>query len=174
MRWRLYGGLALVVALSIAAVVVAIAHVTGSSDLARIKSALGLQTNCPHIAVRRPSRALIVKRWAGLTVQSADVACSPAGPRVTYAKFIDRTRLDRAVAASPPSGGYCLLANAIVVAQLAGVASTVLSDVCQSLAGTLVMASADAPLAAGVVSSQAPRAMVLVRGWGWSRWRVTG
>jgi hypothetical protein len=141
MRWRLYGGLAVVAALSITAVVVAIASVTGPDAVERIKSALQLQTNCVHITVRRPSRAVIVKRWVGLTIQSADVACAAGGPRVTYAKFIDRTRLDHAVAASQPSRGYCLLGDAILTGELFGVATTVLSDMCQSLGGTLVITS---------------------------------
>jgi hypothetical protein len=142
MRWRLYVGLAVVAASSVAAVVVAIAHVTGSDDVGRIKSTLQFQTNCAHVAVRRPSRALIIKRWAGLTVQSADVLCATAGPRVSYAQFIDRTTLDRAVLESQPSGGYCLLGDAILIGPLGGVASTVLSDICQSLGGMLAMTSA--------------------------------
>jgi hypothetical protein len=141
MRWRLYGGLTVVAAFSMAGVVIAIASVTGPNAVERIKSALQLQTNCVHIAVRRPSSAVIVKRWVGLTVQSADVACATGGPRVTYAKFIDRARLDRAVAASQPSRGYCLLGDAILTGELVGVATTVLSDMCQSLGGTLVVTS---------------------------------
>jgi hypothetical protein len=142
MRWWLYVGLAAVAVLSIAAVVVAIASAPAPSDLDGIKSALRLQTNCAHVTVRRPSRALIVKRWAGLPVQSADVLCAAAGPGVSYAKFLDRGRRDRALATSQPSDGYCLLGDSIVTGQFAGVASTVLSDLCQSLAGTLVIASA--------------------------------
>lgn len=140
MRWRLFAGLAIVVALSIAAVVLAISSTPAAGDLERIASALRLQTNCPRVAVRRPSRAAIVKRWTGLTVQSADVACAAGGPRLTYAKFIDTARLESAVVASLPSGGYCLLGSAIVLAERVGVSSTVLSDMCQSLAGTLVIA----------------------------------
>jgi hypothetical protein len=141
--WWLYVGLGAIAVLSVAAVVVAIASAPAPSDLEGIKSALRLQTNCAHTTVRRPSRALIVKRWAGLTVQSADVFCAAAGPlRVSYAKFLDRGRLDRALATSQPSGGYCLLGDSLVTAQFVGVASTVLSDLCQSLAGTLVIGSA--------------------------------
>ena len=141
MRWRLYAGLAVIAAVSIAAVVIALLSTTGSHDVERIRSALRLQTNCPHITVRRPSRAAAVKRWAGLTVQSADVVCGTAGPHVIYAKFIDRSTLERAVISSPPSGGYCRLEAAILLPRLVGVPSTVFSDMCQSLGGTLILAS---------------------------------
>jgi hypothetical protein len=140
MRW-LYVGLASVAALSIAAVVVALTSAPASSDLSRVKSAFELQTNCQQVAVEHPSSAVIVRRWAGLAVQSADVDCAAAGPRVTYAKFLDRGSLDRALAASQPSGGYCVLGQSIVTAQLVGPASTLLSDMCQSLAGTLEVGS---------------------------------
>jgi hypothetical protein len=143
MRWRLYVGLAAVAALSIAAVVVAITSVTSSDDLARVKSALRLQTNCAHIAVVRPSRTPIARRWASLAVRSADVVCPTMSLRVTYAKFTDRGTLDRAAASSLPAGGYCRLGDAIVLGRLAGAASTVLSDMCQSLGGTLVPASTE-------------------------------
>lgn len=142
MRWWLYAGLASVAALSIAAVVVALTNAPASSDLSRVKSAFQLQTNCQQVAVERPSSAAIVKRWSGLTVQSADVVCATPGPRVTYAKFLDRGSLDRALAASQPPGGYCVLGRSIVTAQLVGPASTLLSDMCQSLAGTLEVAPA--------------------------------
>ena len=121
----------------------AIASVTSANDVNRIKSALRLQTNCQQIVVRRPSHATLVKRWAGSTVQSADVICVSTGPDVTYARFLDRGRLDSAVAASLPSGGYCRLGNAVMVARLVGAASTVLSDMCQSLGGTLIIASSN-------------------------------
>ena len=143
MRWWLYCGLAILAGGSIAAVVVAIASVTSANDVNRIKSALRLQTNCQQIVVRRPSHTTIAKRWAGSTVQSADVVCVATGPDVTYARFIDRARLDSAVAASLPSGGYCRLGNAVMVARHVGTASTVLSDMCQSLGGTLIIASGD-------------------------------
>lgn len=141
MRWRLYVGLAVIAAASIAAVVIALLSATGSHEVERIGSALRLQTNCPHVTVRRPSRAAAVKRWAGLTVQSADVVCGTAGPHVIYAKFMDHDTLDRAVVSSPPSGGYCRLEAAIVLSRLDGVPSTVFSDMCQSLGGTLILAS---------------------------------
>jgi hypothetical protein len=143
MRWRLYLGVGVVAAASIALVVVAIASVTGGSELERVKSALRLQTNCARIAVRRPSRAVIVNRWAGATVQSADVACEAAGPRVVYAKFNDRGGLDRAVATNQPAGSYCVLGNAVLIAGRVGAASTILSDMCQSLGGRLVIPAAD-------------------------------
>jgi hypothetical protein len=139
----MYGGLAILAGGSIAAVVVSIASVTSANDVNRIRSALRLQTNCPRIVVHRPSQATIAKRWAGSTVQSADVVCASTGPDVVYARFIDRARLDSAVAASLPSGGYCRLGNAVMVARLVGAASTVLSDMCQSLGGTLILASSD-------------------------------
>ena len=140
MRWWLYGALAIVAAASIAAVVVAIASVAGANDVDRIKSALRLQTNCRHIAVQRPSREPIVHRWAGSTVQSADIDCPSAGVKVIYAKFIDSARLDGAVAATLPSGGYCRLGDAVMLRRLAGAGSTVLGDICQSLGGKLVIA----------------------------------
>lgn len=138
MRRGLFVGFAIVMALSIAAVVVAIASVTGPGDLARIKSALGLQTNCPQVTVGRPSRAPIARRWAGSTAQTADVVCAVAGPRLTYVEFVNRERLDSAMAATPPAGSYCQLGDAILIAGRVGGASTVLSDVCQSVGGTLV------------------------------------
>jgi hypothetical protein len=141
MRWWLYGGLAILAGGSIAAVVVSIASVTSGNDVNRIKSALRLQTNCQQIVVHRPSHATIVKRWAGSTVQSADVVCAATGLDVIYARFLDRARLDSAVVASLPSGGYCRLGNAVMVARLVGAASTILSDMCQSLGGTLILAS---------------------------------
>ena len=137
MRRLLYVGLAVGAAVVIAAIVLSIARVSGTSDVERIKSALRLQTNCAHVAVRRPSRARIVKRWAGATVQSADVACSAAGPQVVYVKFIDRITLTRAVASAAPDSRYCVIGDAIVIDRLAGAASTVLSDMCQSLGGSL-------------------------------------
>jgi hypothetical protein len=139
MRWRLYVGLAVVAALSIAAVIVAIAHVTGGSDVERVKSALRLQTNCARIDVRRPSSAGIVSRWGSAAVQSADVQCA-AGPRVVYAKFSDRDGLDRAVATTEPPGSYCVVGSAVLIARRVGAASTILNDICQSLAGRLVIA----------------------------------
>jgi hypothetical protein len=142
-RWRLYLGLTVVAALSIAAVVVAIGSVTGADDLQRIKSALRLQTNCADVAIRRPSRAVTVKRWAGLTVQSADVVCAATGPRLVYAKFADRDTLARAVATTQPSGGYCRLEDAILFGRPVDAASTTLGDMCQSLGGMLVTASAE-------------------------------
>lgn len=148
MRWWLYGGLAIVAAGSIVAVVIAIATVTGPRDLDRIQAALRLQTNCSHITVRRPSRAPIVKQWAGKTVQSADVQCdvptsSQAPPQVIYAKFTNGSTLDSAVAASLPAGGYCRLGDAVMLSRLAGAPSTAFSDICQSLGGQLVIASGD-------------------------------
>jgi len=142
-RWRLYLGLTVVAALSIAAVVVAIGSVTGGNDLQRIKSALQLQTNCVHVAVRRPSRAVAVKRWAGWTVQSADVVCAATAPRLVYAKVVGRDTLTRAVATTEPSGGYCRLDDAILFGRPVGAASTTLGDMCQSLGGMLVTASAE-------------------------------
>jgi hypothetical protein len=144
MRRRLFVGFALVLALSIAAVLVAIASVTGPGDLERVRSALQLQTNCPHIAVQRPSRAPVIRRWAGSTLQTADVVCDVAGPRLIYVEFIDRGRLDTALATTPPAASYCRLGDAILMAQLVGEASTMLSDVCQSVGGTLMNASAEA------------------------------
>ena len=141
MRRRLFVAFALVLAVSIAAVVAAIASVTGPGDLERVKSALQLQTNCPHVAVRRPSRAPVTERWAGSTAQTADVACDAAGPRLIYVAFIDHGRLEAALATTPPAGSYCQLGDAILVAQRVGEASTMLSDMCQSLGGTLPGAS---------------------------------
>jgi hypothetical protein len=143
MRWWLYGGLAILAGGSIAAVVISIASVTSANDVSRIKSALRLQTNCQRIVVHRPSQATIVKRWSGSTVASADVVCQGTGPDVTYARFANRNRLVSAVAAGLPSGGYCRLGNAVMVARRVGAASTVLSDMCQSLGGTLIIASSD-------------------------------
>jgi len=137
-RWRLYAGLAVVAAASIAAIVIALASVSGADELEHVKSAFRLQTNCTHIAVTRPSRALSVRRWTGLTAQSADVDCTASPLRVSYAKFIDRTSMNRAVAAGQPAGGYCLLSDSIVSDERADVASTVLSDMCQSLGGKLL------------------------------------
>jgi hypothetical protein len=143
MRWWLYGALAILAGGSIVAVVISIASVTSANDVNRIKSALRLQTNCQRIVVSRPSHSPILKRWAGSAVASADVVCASTGPDVTYARFSDRDRLDSAVAAGLPSGGYCRLGNAVMVARRVGSASTVLSDMCQSLGGTLVIASSD-------------------------------
>ena len=46
--------------------------------------------------------------------------------------------MNRAVAAGQPAGGYCLLSDSIVSDERADVASTVLSDMCQSLGGKLL------------------------------------
>lgn len=135
MRWLLGLALATGAMLAIAAVVVAIASVRGPGDVERIKSALRLQTNCAHITIRRPSRAPVVERWAASTVQTADIRCRETNARVIYAKFIDHDRLDRALAASEPTGRYCLLGNAILIDRLVMAPSTVLSDMCQSLGG---------------------------------------
>lgn len=142
MRWRLYLGLALVTAGSIAAIVAAIASVSRPNEIDRVKSALRLQTNCPGISVRRPSRAPIVKRWGGLTSQSADIVCAD-GPHVIYAKFADPAALQGTVAATQPNGGYCLLDGAVLLGRTVGAASTVVGDMCQSLGGHMVIASAD-------------------------------
>ncbi len=144
MRWRLYIGVAIVAGGSIAAVIIAIGSVTGADDVQRVRSALRLQTNCQTITIRRPSRAVIERRWASLAVQSADVDCVPRGPLVTYTRFIDSARRDSAVAASLASGGYCRLGDdAVILARFVGAASTVLSDMCQSLGGTLVLGSGE-------------------------------
>lgn len=141
MRWWVIVVSALGAAASIGAVVWAIARVTGHGDLQRVKTALQLQTNCAQVAVRLPSRAQIVKRWAGLTAQTADVRCTATGAGLVYARFVDSATMLRALAANPPSASYCRIGNAILIDRLVQVASTVMSDTCQSLGGTLVPAS---------------------------------
>lgn len=136
MRWLLYLGAAVVTGLSIAAVVLAIASVSGANDLERVESALGQQTNCAGIGARRPSHATVAMRWAGSTAQSADIGCT-SGPQVIYVKFIDRTSLARAVATDPPAQRYCVVGDAILFDRRVGAASTLLSDICQSLGGSL-------------------------------------
>jgi hypothetical protein len=137
MRWLLYVGLAVVTVLSIAAVVLAIASVGGANDLERVESALRQQANCADIVVRRVPHATVAKRWAGSATQAADVGCTTAGPRVVYVKFSSRTGLTRVLATDPPVEPYCLVGDAILVDRGVGAASTVLSDICQSLAGSL-------------------------------------
>jgi len=137
MRWLLYAGLALVAVLSIAAVVLAIASVGGANDLERVESALRQQANCADIVVRQLSHATVAKQWAGSATQAADVDCVTAGPRVAYVKFVSRTGLARALATDPPAAPYCLVGDAILVGRRVGAVSTVLSDVCQSLGGSL-------------------------------------
>lgn len=117
--------------------VVAINSVSGGSDLERVGSALRLQTNCAQVVIRRPTSATVVKRWAGSTADSADVSCAGAPSQVVYVRFISHTRLLAAMAESAPSGGYCLVGDAIVLDRLVRVPSTVLSDMCQSLGGSL-------------------------------------
>jgi hypothetical protein len=136
MRWLLYVGLALVIVVSVAAVVLAIASVGGADDLERVKSALRQQTNCADIVVRGVSRAAVAKQWAGSATRAADVGCS-AGPRVVYVEFISRTGLARAMAADPPAEPYCVVGDAILVDRRVRAASTVLSDMCESLGGSL-------------------------------------
>lgn len=137
MRWLLYVGLALVIVVSVAAVVLAIASVGGADDLERVESALRQQTNCADVVVRGVSRAAVAKQWAGSATQAADVGCRRAGPRVVYVKFTSRTGLARAMAADPPAEPYCVVGDAILVDRRVGAASTVLSDICQSLGGSL-------------------------------------
>jgi hypothetical protein len=141
MRWWAIVITALGAAASIGAVVWAIARVTGHGDLQRIKTALALQTNCAQVAITRPSRAQIVTKWAGMTAQTADVRCTSTGAGLVYAKFGDSGSLDRALATDPPSTSYCRLGNAILIDHLVQVASTAMSDTCQSLGGTLIPAS---------------------------------
>jgi hypothetical protein len=137
MRWLLYVGLVLVTVLSIAAVVLAIASVGGANDLERVESALRQQVNCADVVVRRVSDVTVAKQWAGSATQAADVGCATAGPRVVYVKFINRTGRDRALARDPPAEPYCVVGDAILVDRRVGAASTVLSDICQSLAGSM-------------------------------------
>src|SRR5579875_2357930 len=132
MRWWLIVIAVLGTAASIGAVVWAIARVANHGDLQRIETALELQTNCAHVAVRRPSRAQIVEHWAGMTAQTADVRCTATGAGLVYAKFSDSGTLDRALATDPPSSSYCRLGNAILIDRLVHVASTAMSDTCQS------------------------------------------
>jgi hypothetical protein len=125
-------------AASIVAVVLAISSVTNHGDVERVKTALKLQTNCATIAVGRPSHAAILKRWSGKTAQSADIRCVETGAALVYAKFADHAALERAIATNPPTGHYCLLDSAIVIDRLVRVPSTVMSDTCQSVGGTLI------------------------------------
>jgi hypothetical protein len=122
----------------IVAVVLAISSVTNHGDIQRVKTALKLQTNCATIAVGRPSRAPIVKRWTGSTAQSADIRCVETGAALVYAKFADHAALEQAIATNPPSGRYCVLGSAVVLDRLVRVPSTVMSDTCQSVGGTLI------------------------------------
>jgi len=137
MRWLVYVGLALVTVLSVAAVVLAIASVGGANDLERVESALRQQANCADIVVRRVSRATVATQWAGSAAQAADIGCTGAGPRVVYVKFIGRTGLARALTTDPPAEPYCLVGDAILVDRRVGAASTVLSDMCQSVGGSV-------------------------------------
>jgi type II secretory pathway pseudopilin PulG len=130
-------GLALVTVLSVAAVVLAIASVGGANDLERVESALRQQANCADIVVRRVSRATVATQWAGSAAQAADIGCTGAGPRVVYVKFIGRTGLARALTTDPPAEPYCLVGDAILVDRRVGAASTVLSDMCQSVGGSV-------------------------------------
>jgi len=137
MRWLVHVGLALVTVLSVAAVVLAIASVGGANDLERVESALRQQANCADIVVRRVSRATVATQWAGSAAQAADIGCTGAGPRVVYVKFIGRTGLARALTTDPPAEPYCLVGDAILVDRRVGAASTVLSDMCQSVGGSV-------------------------------------
>jgi hypothetical protein len=104
----------------------------------RLKTALRLQTNCANIAVGRPSRVPLVKRWSGSAVQSADIRCVETGAALVYAKFADHAALERTLATDPPSGPYCVLDRGVVIDRLVRVPSTVMSDTCQSVGGTLI------------------------------------
>ena len=141
MRWWVIL-LATGVVACVVAVILAIAHVTSHNDVARIKTALQLQTNCSSIAVGRPSHAPVLARWAGSTVKSADIRCDRTGATLVYAKFPDHASLQRALATNPPSGHYCLLDSGIIIDRLVKVPSTVMSDTCQSIGGTLIAAGA--------------------------------
>jgi hypothetical protein len=136
MRWLLYAGLVLVMVVSIAAVVLAIASVGGPNDLERVESALRQQANCADIVVRRVSPATVAKQWADSATQATDVGCR-AGPRVVYVKFISRTGQARALASDPVAEPYCVIGDAVLVGRRVGAASTVLTDICQSLGGSL-------------------------------------
>jgi hypothetical protein len=138
MSWRLGLGVAVVTVLSIAAVVFAITSVTGPSGAERIKEAIRWPPNCGRIIVERPSHAPVMNRWASSRVQTADIVCAAIGPRVAYARFGDRDSVNRAIAADPPSGRYCLLGASVVIDGLVGVDPTVFTDMCQALTGTFV------------------------------------
>ncbi len=138
MRWWVIAVSALGAVASIVAVILAISSVGGHGDVAQIKTALQLQTNCANIAVGRPSRAQVVKRWAGSTVQTADIRCVETGASLVYAKFADHASLERELATEQPSGHYCVLDSGIVLDRLVKVPSTVMSDTCQSIGGTLI------------------------------------
>jgi hypothetical protein len=137
MRWWVILLLAGVAA-CVVAVALALSSVTNHGDIERIKTALQLQTNCASIAVGRPSRVPVVKRWAGSTVQSADIRCAETGAALVYAKFADRASLERMLATDPPSGPYCVLDSGVMIDRLVRVPSTVMSDTCQSVGGTLI------------------------------------
>jgi hypothetical protein len=141
MRWWVIL-LATGMAACIVAVIFAISRVTSHDDVERIRTALRLQTNCSSIAVGRPSRAALVEGWAGSTVQSADIRCAQTGATLIYAEFADHASLERALATSRPSGHYCLLGSAVIIDRLVEVPSTVMSDMCQSIGGTLIAAGA--------------------------------
>lgn len=130
-------GLALAVALSIAAIVLALRSAGGPGDLERIRTELQLQINCARATIQRPSRAPVLRRWTGL-VQTADVVCMDAGARIVYARFADGQARDRALIVSPPPARYCLMGSAVLFGRLAGLPSTALGDLCQSLGGRLV------------------------------------
>jgi hypothetical protein len=141
MRWWVIVISAIGAVASILAVIVAISSVRNHDDVERIKTALKLQTNCANIAVEHPSRAPVVKQWAGSATQTADVRCVATNASLVYAKFSDHDSLERSLATHPPSSRYCVLGSAIVIDRLVSVPSTVMSDTCQSIGGTLMASS---------------------------------
>ncbi len=141
MRWWMIVVSAVAVTASVAAVVWALSRASDRGELTRIESALQLQTNCAHTVVQRPSRDRAASAWAGSTVQTADVRCAATGDAVVYARFGDHAALERALAVNPPAGRYCPLSDAIVLDRLVSAPSTAMSDICQSLGGTLLVGS---------------------------------
>jgi hypothetical protein len=127
-------GVVIVAALSIVAVVISIGSVSRAGDLERATSAIRLQTNCRHLVVTRPSGARLVRSWPAHT---ADIFCPGGGPGLVYAAFADSDRLHAALFEDPPAQRYCTAGNVIVIDRVLG-PSTLVSDVCQSLGGTLV------------------------------------
>lgn len=144
MRWRLLAGvgaMVAVVAATVAAVVIAIGSVSAPRDLDRIEAAIRSQSNCTDIAVRHPSRARTARAWVGVAAQSTDLVCQGSGTQLVYVKFADQDTLLRTAATTTSTDPYCEFGSSVLLNPTTGVASTFLSDVCQSVGGKIVVAS---------------------------------
>jgi hypothetical protein len=139
MSWRLGLGVAVVAAVSIAVVVFAIMSTKGPGGAERIEAAIQWPANCGGVVIARPSRAVIVRRWAPPPVQTADIICPAARARVAYVHFSDNDSANRALVARQPSARYCQIGASVVIDELhASFESTAFADMCRNLNGTFV------------------------------------